>query len=103
MLPTAMADIRPFSAFRFDARRAPLKRVLCPPYDVIDAEMAARLREDEVSAVHLELPAGEGEQKYAAAKKRWDEWRDNGVLQRDTAPAFYVVEERYKVNGKAKA
>lgn len=103
MLPTAMADIRPFSAFRFDARRAPLKRVLCPPYDVIDAEMAARLREDEVSAVHLELPAGEGEQKYAAAKTRWDEWRDNGVLQRDIAPAFYVVEERFKVGGKAKA
>jgi uncharacterized protein (DUF1015 family) len=98
-----MADIRPFSAFRFDARRAPLKRVLCPPYDVIDAEMAATLRSDEVSAVHLELPAGEGEAKYAAAKERWDQWRDNGVLQRDTAPAFYVVEERFKVNGKAKA
>ena len=98
-----MADIRPFSAFRFDPKRAPLARVLCPPYDVIDPEMAAGLRKDDASAVHLELPEGEGESKYAGARFRWDQWRDNGLLAQDAAPAFYVVEERFKVQGKARA
>ena len=98
-----MADIRPFSAFRFDPKRAPLARVLCPPYDVIDPEMAGKLRSDEVSAVHLELPEGEGEAKYAGARFRWQQWRGNGLLARDEAPAFYVVEERFKAAGKARA
>jgi uncharacterized protein (DUF1015 family) len=98
-----MADIRPFSGFRLDPKSAPLKRVLCPPYDVIDAEMAAMLRSDELSAVHLELPAGEGEAKYAAAKQRWDAWQRQGLLKCETSPAFYVVEERYKAQGKARA
>jgi uncharacterized protein (DUF1015 family) len=98
-----MADIRPFAGFRFEPAQAPLARVLCPPYDVIDAEQAARLRADALSAVHLELPAGDGEEKYAAAKRRWDSWRSEGLLRRDAAPALYVVEERYKAEGKSYA
>jgi uncharacterized protein (DUF1015 family) len=96
-----MADVRPFRGFRFAPARVPLSRALCPPYDVIDPDQAARLREDASNAVHLELPAGEGEQKYAAAAALWRRWRDEGVVERDAEPDLYVVEERFKLGGKA--
>ncbi len=96
-----MADIRPFSGFRFDPRQAPLGRALCPPYDVIDPVQAAELRRDPVSAVHLELPEG-GEEKYERAARLWREWRDSCLVCQDEKPAFYVIEERFRSGGKAR-
>lgn len=98
-----MADIRPFAGIRYVPSRAPLSRALCPPYDVIDAEQAARLRADALNAVHLELPAGEGEAKYENSARQWKAWQDQGVLARDAQPSFYVVEERFEAAGKKRA
>ncbi|MDE2237796.1 MAG: DUF1015 family protein, partial [Elusimicrobia bacterium] len=97
-----MADIRPFRAVRFDPRRVPLSRALCPPYDVIDAERAAALRREERNAVHLELPEG-GRDKYALAARRWERWLREGWLVQDDAAAFYVVEERFRAAGRLRA
>jgi len=98
-----MADVRPFRGFRFDPKRAPLSRVLCPPYDVIDPEQAKRLRRGPFNAVHLELPQGEGPVKYRNSADLWKRWRAQGVLGQDAAPCLYVCEERYQVQGKARA
>src|SRR6185369_6894192 len=97
-----MADVRPFRGFRFDGKRAPLSRVLCPPYDVIDKDMAKSLRRGPFNAVHLELPEGEGAAKYRNSAALWKKWRAQGVVSQDDSPCFYVVEERYKVQGKAR-
>ena len=97
-----MADIRPFPGFRFDPRQAPLGRSLCPPYDVIDPVQAAELRRDPVSAVHLELPEG-GDEKYERAARLWREWRESCLVCQESEPALYVVEERYRAAGKARA
>ena len=96
-----MADIRPFSGFRYDSRQAPLRRALCPPYDVIDAAQAAALRADPVNAIHLELPQG-GAEKYDAAARLWAGWRGSGLLRQDAVPALYVVEERFRAAGGAR-
>src|SRR5579883_3083535 len=96
-----MADVRPFSGIRYDERRASFRRALCPPYDVIDAAQAARLRRDPLNAIHLELPEGTGENRYAAAAGTWERWARAQVLRRDAAPSFYVCEERFALNGKA--
>ncbi len=95
-----MADVRPFRGFRFDSSRAPLSRVLCPPYDVIDKDMAKGLRCGAFNAVHLELPEGEGAAKYRNSAALWKRWQKDGVLKRDEAPCFYVCEERFVVAGK---
>ncbi len=95
-----MADIRPFRGFRYVPGKVPLSEGLCPPYDVIDEAQAKRLRAVEGNAVHLELPAGEGEEKYKAAAALWSHWRVQGVLAQDAEPSFYVVEERFEHGGK---
>jgi uncharacterized protein (DUF1015 family) len=94
-----MADVRPFRGVRYAA--APLSEALCPPYDVIGPELAAALRAKARSAVHLELPEG-GDERYARAAELWADWTADGTLARDDKPAFYVVEERYKLDGKAR-
>jgi uncharacterized protein (DUF1015 family) len=95
-----MADVRPFRGVRFAA--APLSEALCPPYDVIGPELARELRSRRRSAVHIELPPGEGAARYANAKAVWKKWTNDGTLVRDAKPAFYVIEETYKLGGRSR-
>ncbi|MBI5630267.1 MAG: DUF1015 domain-containing protein [Elusimicrobia bacterium] len=96
-----MAEISPFRGLRFDPARTGLSRALCPPYDVIPAEEAARLRGELCNAIHLELPEGEGPEKYARAAVLWTKWKESGLLIQDPEPAFYASEERFSLNGRA--
>ncbi len=95
-----MADIAPLTPLRYAPFKAPLARVVAPPYDVIDAvgreELAAR---DPHNVVRLILPEGEGDAKYANAAKLLEAWRADGVLTRDEAPAFYRYDQRFTPPG----
>ena len=95
-----MADVKPFRGVRFV--RASLDEALCPPYDVIPAELARSLRRRPRNAVFLELPRGEGPARYARAKAAWEKWTADGTLARDVRPAFYVVEETYRLQGRTR-
>jgi uncharacterized protein (DUF1015 family) len=97
-----MADVRPFRGIRFDPKKLGLGKALCPPYDVIDASQAEKLRRESRNAIHLELPAGQGEERYENASLAWSDWRAQGLLVQDDKPAVYVVEERFTFEGKAK-
>lgn len=94
-----MPRVLPFHGVRFDWRRVPLNRALCPPYDVIPEAMAKRLRAIPYNTIHLELPEG-GERKYANAAKTWKRWLADGIVIRDLIPAYYVIEQDFKLNGK---
>lgn len=94
-----MADARPFRGVRFAA--SAVGPALCPPYDVIGPELAKSLRRRPGNAVHLELPEG-GESRYARAASLWRRWAAEGRLVRDARPAYYLVEERYRLNGKTR-
>src|SRR5665213_1330586 len=93
-----MADVKPFRGVRFVS--ASLDEALCPPYDVIPAELARSLRRRPRNSVFLELPQGEGAARYSRAKAVWKKWTTDGTLARDARPAFYVVEETYKLDGR---
>lgn len=93
-----MADVRPFRGVRYASEA--LGSVLCPPYDVIGPELASSLRRKRSNAVFLELPDGEGDEKYARAAAQWRRWTTDGTLARDARPAFYLVEEKYALNGR---
>jgi uncharacterized protein (DUF1015 family) len=95
-----MAEVKPFRGVRFVS--ASLDETLCPPYDVIPAELAQALRRRPLNSVFLELPKGEGPVRYARAKSVWKKWTADGTLARDARPAFYVVEETYKLNGRTR-
>ncbi len=83
-----MADIAPLRPLHYDPALYPM--VVAPPYDVIDASMRATLAAKHPhNAVHIDLPQGEGEQKYANAREQFQAWQRTSVLVRDEVPAFW--------------
>jgi uncharacterized protein (DUF1015 family) len=99
-----MADIRPLRALRYDASRiGDLSRVLSPPYDVL-----SRADEEALRAAHprnfvrLILPREEGGlDRYRASARLLSDWRADGTLRRDPAPAFYFYEQEYRLRDPA--
>jgi uncharacterized protein (DUF1015 family) len=87
-----VADVRPFQALTFDTRVAgPLAQLVAPPYDVIDAEArAAYLARSPHNIVNLTLPEDENDSGPLLAS-----WREQGVLQRDTEPALWWLEQSF--------
>ena len=73
-----------------------------PPYDVIGPELADALRRRRSNAVFLELPQGTPPAKYARAAALWRRWTVDGTLARDPKPAFYAIEERYRLSGETR-
>jgi uncharacterized protein (DUF1015 family) len=92
-----MAVIVPFAGLRYDPGRVgDLSRVLAPPYDVIsEAERAALEASHPQNVVRLELPRGEGDERYADAGRSLGAWRAEGILRAEAAPAFYVYEQQF--------
>jgi uncharacterized protein (DUF1015 family) len=96
-----MADVRPFRGLRFATSAAPdLGAVLSPPYDVIDADDDRRLRERHpYNVVRLELTtasvAGGPEGRYEQAAETLRSWREQGILVREEAPAYYLHEATF--------
>lgn len=102
-----MPTILPFRALRYDPTRIPsLSAVTAPPYDVIDPDLHQRLLAEPCNIVHLDLNpaplmAPDGETRYRRSARLLGEWRDKGVLRRDTSPALYVLEQEYAWAGRA--
>lgn len=87
-----MPRFEPFPGLRYSSSHIrSLDDVVCPPYDVItEAERAALEARSAYNVVRLELPSdAAGDDRYRAAARLLDSWRDGGVLHRDGQDAFY--------------
>jgi len=86
----------PFRGERYASLGDPSARI-APPYDVLTPQARARLAaEDPHNIVHLMLPeAPPGEDRYARAAALLAEWRQAGVLARDTTAAVYVLAQEF--------
>jgi uncharacterized protein (DUF1015 family) len=95
-------EIQPFPGIRYERDGADLARVLAPPYDVISPalrdELCARDPHNIVRAVLSRTP---GEDGYAEAGATLRDWVEEGVLQREVAPALYVLEQTFTEAGRA--
>jgi len=93
-----MVDIAPLTPLRYAP--ALLSQVVAPPYDVIDAELRARLaaRHPE-NVVHIDLPEGDGEARYSHARELFQSWQARGVLVRETTPAYYRYSQTFEPPG----
>jgi uncharacterized protein (DUF1015 family) len=91
-----MAEIQPIRALRYDPdRTGGLQDVVAPPYDVIDEEQRAALEErSPYNVVRIDLPRG-GEARYDRAAALLDEWRGEGVVVLDEAPALWTLAQDY--------
>ena len=99
-----MVDLQPLRALHYDLGVAgPLKDLIAPPYDVVDAEQrTALLERSPFNVVGVDLPRGEPD-PYEHAARLLAEWQAGRVLVRDPEPAMWALEQRYPgPNGEAK-
>ena len=95
-----MVDIAPFRALRYATpkKKADISAWICPPYDVISpAERQALEKRSPLNVVQLELPSGDGPERYANAASAMRSLRSRAVLQEDREPAFYLLETVYRI------
>jgi len=93
-----MADVKPLRTLRYDVESVgSLEAVIAPPYDVIDAPMRAELlARSPFNVVEVDLPeAPGGGDPYQHAEETFEEWRQQGVLVRESEPAFWALEQAY--------
>jgi uncharacterized protein (DUF1015 family) len=86
-----MAEVKPFSALRYDTDRVgPLPGLVAPPYDVIGPEeREALLAKSPHNVVHLTLPDSEEQ-----AGRTFREWREEGALIPEE-PGFWALSQEY--------
>lgn len=120
--PTDGLSLAPFRALRYAIGPDRLGDVLCPPYDVIDADERLRLLDaDEHNAVALVLPVPPGQatepeaahvggagaapadDPYQHAARLLTDWTADGVLRVDDLPALYVYEMRTEADDSGAA
>lgn len=97
----------PFAAVRYNLDRLDsLSDVIAPPYDVIDPALQDQLYDRHpanVIRVILNKPeaADTGDEKYGRAAAFVEQWKDDGTLITEDAPAFYVYHQRFTADGVA--
>jgi uncharacterized protein (DUF1015 family) len=93
-----MPRILPFRALRF--AEAEIPQVVAPPYDVVSSEervsLAAR---SEHNVVHVDLPEGDGDAKYAHAASLLQKWRAEGVLTAGPEPVLLSYRQTFEPPG----
>jgi uncharacterized protein (DUF1015 family) len=91
-----MAEIHSIRALRYDPNRTRgLQDVVAPPYDVIDDEHRAALEaRSPYNVVRIDLPRG-GEDRYDRAAALLQDWRDQGAVVLDEAPALWTLSQDY--------
>ena len=100
-----MAEIFPFRAIRYDARRVALANALTQPYDKITPEMQERYYAASpfnlISIEKGKALAGDSaaENVYTRAAKNFEEWLAEGILIRDSEPAIYAYFQDYNLPG----
>jgi uncharacterized protein (DUF1015 family) len=102
-----MPEIQAFRGLRYDLGHVgSLSDVICPPYDVIGPEFQDQLyKKHPANIIRLELNRQEpgdasGNDRYERAAKFFKNWRNEGVLFRESDPAIYVYHQTFNYAGQ---
>lgn len=102
-----MAEIQPFRGIRYDLGHVgSLSDVIAPPYDVINAELQEALyRRHPANVVRLILNREEpgddaANNRYSRSARFFRQWRGEGVLFTEPAPALYVYHQQFMLAGQ---
>ena len=93
-----MIEVRAFQGYRYNIDKVSnYDAVITPPYDVISDEERARLAAGSpANLVHALLPqANDTEDKYAAARTVINQWIQDGTLQQEDKPAYYLLRQQF--------
>jgi uncharacterized protein (DUF1015 family) len=98
-----MAQIFPFKAWRYNPERVAIQQVVTQPYDKITPEMQAKYYESSpYNLVRIilgqRLPGdGKTDNVYTRAAASFQNWRQTGILQRDTEPSIYRYSQAFTI------
>jgi uncharacterized protein (DUF1015 family) len=99
--------IAPFAGLRYNPRMIPdLGEVMTPPYDVIDeAERVTYMARSPYSMIHLILGAESEadtatDNRFTRAAACLQAWRQDGVLIPEPAPALYLYQQEFELDGE---
>ena len=103
-----MADVQPLRGLRYNqaAIGDDLAQTITPPFDVIDAQaQAAYYARNPYNVIRLELgqttPADNTlNTVYTRAATTLAEWRLNGILYQESAPCYYLYQQRFTYGGQ---
>lgn len=96
-----MADIRPFSALRYNLERVSASRVVTQPYDKITPAMQeGYYAASPYNLVRIILGRAQAadntvENVYTRAATYGSEWRRDGILQKDATPSIYRYSQTF--------
>ena len=96
-----MADIRAFRALRYNLQRVTASQVVTQPYDKISPAMQERYyAASPYNLVRIILGRSEPgdntlKNVYTRAAGFSREWRDEGILQQETAPSIYSYSQTF--------
>ncbi|MGA8272523.1 MAG: DUF1015 domain-containing protein [Candidatus Sulfotelmatobacter sp.] len=104
-----MADIHPFRAFRYvnDPQRLSLDQVVTQPYDKITPALQDRYyAASPYNLVRIILGRGEADDNpannvYSRAAKSFRDWRQEGILRRESVPSLYAYSQRFTPPGSS--
>lgn len=101
-----MPDTKPFAAVRYNLDHVgSLSNVVAPPYDVIDPDLQEQLyKQHPANVVRIILnrdePGDQADERYARAANFAQQWKSQGVLMTEDAPAFYVYHQTFEIDGR---
>ncbi len=102
-----MAELVPWRALYYNPEKIPdLAAVVTPPYDVISPEQQAIYYEKHpYNVIRLILPRPQTnnpnpDSRYLQAGVEFNDWRQSGILIKDTAPALFYWETDYTLEGQ---
>ena len=99
-----MVDFRPFRAVRYAPAAGPPADLICPPFDVISPEeeqaLVARNPHNMVKLELTEVPGEASAARYDGAAEAFRTWQASGILERDAAPAYYLLRQRFAAGGR---
>jgi uncharacterized protein (DUF1015 family) len=96
-----MADIRPFRALRYNQQKVTATQVVTQPYDKITPAMQDRYyAASPFNLVRIILGRSEPgdnttDNVYTRAAVLSRQWRDQGILQQDSAPSIYPYSQTF--------
>jgi uncharacterized protein (DUF1015 family) len=98
-----LANVQPFSPFRYTAEAGDPANLLTQPYDKISSAMQARyLAASPYNLVRVILGEkhesdNDSNNVYTRAQQHLNNWIRDGILARDPAPGFYAYSQHFQV------
>ncbi len=103
-----MAEVIPFKGVLYNPQKVESSLVMAPPYDIVTPEFKEILyNKSPYNIIRVDfgkdiIGDNEKENRYTRASKALDEWFQQGILIKDSAPAFYCYEVTYMTDGQEK-